>query len=323
VEKIDLKDKKILYQLDLNSRQSFKKIGKKVMLAPSVVAYRINNLNERGIIKNFYTAIDVYKLGFIAIRLQFEYQYTTLDIEQKIIDYFVHNKHTVLVARCQGSFNLKVILIVKNIKDFFSIYQDIQRNYGNYFQNKSMAFFISELHYCPTYLSMKDYDEHEREKAMTTGGGDKIKLDTLDYQILRYIGPNARIPLTTIANALGTTAETVKYRFNKLLTLGIIKGFRVNYDLKALNYQLFKVYIYLTEYSLRSDLINYIKYNPYLVCIDTYVGEADIDLEFHVKDVEHLHQIMQDITKKFPSALRHYTHIRIIDYQKYLYMPEI
>ena len=56
--KIDLKDRKILYELDLNSRQSLTAIGKKVGLKKDVVSYRIKKLEDEGIIKNYYAFID-------------------------------------------------------------------------------------------------------------------------------------------------------------------------------------------------------------------------------------------------------------------------
>jgi DNA-binding Lrp family transcriptional regulator len=46
MEKLDLKDRKILYHLDLDSRQSFRSIGRKVGLSKDVVASRVKILNE-------------------------------------------------------------------------------------------------------------------------------------------------------------------------------------------------------------------------------------------------------------------------------------
>ena len=56
--KIDLKDRKILYYLDLNSRQSFAEIGKKVGLSKNAITYRIKRLEKEGLINNYYTAIN-------------------------------------------------------------------------------------------------------------------------------------------------------------------------------------------------------------------------------------------------------------------------
>ena len=47
MEKIDLKDRKILYQLDIDSRQSYSQIAKKVGVSKNVLVYRINKLIEK------------------------------------------------------------------------------------------------------------------------------------------------------------------------------------------------------------------------------------------------------------------------------------
>ena len=51
--KIDLKDRKILFELDKNARISYAQIGKKVGLSTEVVHYRIKRFEEKGIITNF------------------------------------------------------------------------------------------------------------------------------------------------------------------------------------------------------------------------------------------------------------------------------
>jgi DNA-binding Lrp family transcriptional regulator len=43
MEKLDLKDRKILYELDCDSRQSFRAIGRKVGLSKDVVVNRVKN----------------------------------------------------------------------------------------------------------------------------------------------------------------------------------------------------------------------------------------------------------------------------------------
>jgi Lrp/AsnC family leucine-responsive transcriptional regulator len=55
--KIDLKDRKILYELDLDARQSLTQVGKKVGLKKDIVSYRIKRMQDEGIIKNFWTAM--------------------------------------------------------------------------------------------------------------------------------------------------------------------------------------------------------------------------------------------------------------------------
>ena len=85
MQKIDVKDRKILYQLDLDSRQTITKIGKKVGSKKDVVSYRIKRLIDKGTIKNFYTVIDSSKFGYKSFRIYLIFQRTTPKIEKKLL----------------------------------------------------------------------------------------------------------------------------------------------------------------------------------------------------------------------------------------------
>ena len=49
---MDEKDKKLLYLLDLNSRESESTLAKKLKTSKQVINYRIKRLSSEGIIKN-------------------------------------------------------------------------------------------------------------------------------------------------------------------------------------------------------------------------------------------------------------------------------
>ncbi len=99
---IDLKDRKILYELDLDCRQSNTQIGKKVGLKKDVVSYRIKKLEDEGFIKNYYTVIDAYRIGYNLFRYYINFQYVTSELRREIIDYFVNYKNICTVAHAAG-----------------------------------------------------------------------------------------------------------------------------------------------------------------------------------------------------------------------------
>src|SRR5512136_1676871 len=94
MEKIDLKDRKILYELDLNCRQSNTQIGKKVGLKKDVVAYRIKRMQDEGVIKNFWTAINTFNLGYNVFRIYITLQYVNVEKKNEIIQHFVNYENT-------------------------------------------------------------------------------------------------------------------------------------------------------------------------------------------------------------------------------------
>src|SRR5437870_12322337 len=60
---LDRTDLRILAELVENSKQSYVEIGRKLALHPNVIAYRVNRLEDQGIIREYTTLVDFSKLG--------------------------------------------------------------------------------------------------------------------------------------------------------------------------------------------------------------------------------------------------------------------
>ena len=64
MHKLDTLDRKIIDELSKNSRQSLRKIAKKLGVAISTVSARIEKLQKADIIKSFTTKLNYDKLGY-------------------------------------------------------------------------------------------------------------------------------------------------------------------------------------------------------------------------------------------------------------------
>jgi len=100
--KLDLIDRKVLCELDLNSRTPVTKIAKKLKQSRERINYRINNLIKTGVIRKFVTMINPAKLGYSIYKMFFKFQNVTKQIEQEIIDWFVNDNYIYWVANTKG-----------------------------------------------------------------------------------------------------------------------------------------------------------------------------------------------------------------------------
>jgi len=311
--KVDLKDRKILYQLDINSRQSFSQIGKKVGLNRDVVASRVKKLQEKGIILNFPTYFDYLRLGFIPLRFYFKFQYVTHEVRKEIIDYFVNSKYSIVVFTLEGSYDLLVLMLVKNITDIYPFWKKTLQKYGDYFAQRVYSNYVGESIYRKSFLID---EKDDRTEFILKRSGEKVDYDDVDLQILKLLTNNARIPTIEIAEKLNLTTKTINERIRKLIKSGIILGFKVEIDWNKLGYQYFKIDFYLKEYGKINQIIKYIEMNPNLVYVDYTVGYADLELEFYLNNITQLHQIVEDLFKKFPGIIKNYTYFTTIKAHK-------
>jgi len=323
MEKIDLKDRKILYELDLDSRQSLTQIGKKVGLKKDVISYRIKRMENEGIIKNYYALIDSYKLGYNVFRFYLVFQYCSPEIKNQIIEYLAKDKHTCVINSLIGRYDLVVFLWIKNINDFYSFWEKMLDSYGDYFAEKIFSLYVKWYSYRNSYILLEDFKESDRLTYEITGGyAESVAIDEADYCLLNEIAENARKPLIELAEKLNCSSQMVSYRLNNLMKKGVIQAYQVGLDISKFGLKHFKIDAHLKEHTQRKHIINYIKNNPYLTFIGFSAGVSDLELEFFLEDSDKLNQIMEDINLKFPGAIRKFEYFTVAKKHKLRFIPE-
>jgi len=307
MDKIDLKDRKILYELDLNCRQSNTQIGKKVGLKKDVVSYRIKKLQEEGVIQCFYTVIDAYKLGYSLFRYYVNFQYVSPEIRKEIIEYFVNYKNICTVSQAIGKYDLILVTWVNDTNEFYQFWSKALDKFGDYFESKLFSVYIHGVGFRKSYLLSENYNKEDRADHEYFGVGKTVKIDETDYHLLNELALNARMPLIELAEKFGCSSQTINYRIKRLKKEGLIQAFRVAVNQSLLGFKLYKADIFLKNHSQRINIINYIKQNPYLMYISTSTGLCDLEFEFIVKSQKELIDIIEDINLKYPNSIKNYS----------------
>jgi DNA-binding Lrp family transcriptional regulator len=125
------------------------------------------------------------------------------------------------------------------------------------------------------------------------------------------------MPTVEIAKKLNSTVTTIHSRIKRLLELKVILYFTVELDLDKIGYQVWKVDFYLSESTKINQIIKYIEKNPLLKCVDYTIGYADLELEINVKNINQLHNIIEDLHSKFPKIIRKYSYFRVVKFYKW------
>ncbi len=320
--KLDLKDRKILYELDINCRQSNTQIGKKVGLKKDVVAYRIKKMQDEGIIKNFWTAINTFKLGYNVFRIYINFHYVNTQIKNEIIQHFTNYKNAWAVVSVKGPIDIDVVVWVKNVYEFYDFFDKTLEKYEDYFEKYTISIYIQAVGYKKSYL-LDQPDKFNRKMYETICDGTTEKIDKIDYTILNELAINARTPLIELAEKIGCSSQTANYRIKNLIKKGVIQAFRVNIDLSKLGLQIFKVDIFLKEYKQRKNIIKFLDDKGCLECLNVASGWSDIEPEIVVENMDKLIQLMDEINHKFPNVIRRLEYWIMAEVHKERWLPEL
>lgn len=317
--KIDKIDKKILFELDKNSRRSVKEIAKKLKINRDTLAYRIKQLEKNSIIKNYYTLLDYSKLGYQLIRVYFKFQNTTKEIEEEITKYLVQSKSTLTIYKTEGDWDLVTCFLVKTLHDFYDTFKTFKEQYKKYIHTKDTAIMTQFVHYLRNYLVDPDKAD---TTTFTTGKSEKIEIDETDFQILKLISDNAKIPLIELGNKLKMTSMAVHYRLKQLEKNGIILSHKALIDYSRLNYEYYKIDFEIEDLSKLKQLQQFAKNHPNIIYEDITVGGSDFEFDAELPNHEEFYNLIEEIKEKFPKLIRTYKYYKARKIYKYIYFPE-
>jgi len=302
---IDLKDKKILYELDLDARQSLTQIGKKVGLKKDVVSYRIKKLQDEGVIRNFWTAINTMKLGYNVVRIYINFQDVGPSLKKEIIEHFTKHKNVWAILSVQGPIDFDVIYWVNDFYEFNQFWIKTLGVYGKFFSSYTFSLFTHGIACKKSYLLTNEILETDNKHYIFCSSGPTVNIDKTDYQLLNEIVLNARIPLIDLAQKLNCSSQTINYRIKNLMKTGVIQAFRAGIDLSKLGLINCSIDLYLKDHIQRNNIIQYLNRRPDIEYIlDGVIGWADINIEVMVENIDNLTKLMEELDNKFPAVIR-------------------
>jgi Lrp/AsnC family transcriptional regulator for asnA, asnC and gidA len=122
-------------------------------------------------------------------------------------------------------------------------------------------------------------------------------MDKLDYEIMKKIIDNCRLPFSRVASELDVSTETVIRRYNKLKEKGILQP-TIYVDIFKLGYGVRVWYMVslLTQID-KSVILKKIAKIPDVVRIIKAVGDYDLLAIAAVKDFKHMFKIGEKIEK--------------------------
>jgi Lrp/AsnC family leucine-responsive transcriptional regulator len=318
LETMDKKNLQILHQLDLNSRQSNSSIAKKIGLSKDAVSYRIKQLEEKGFIKGYFSIIDSGRLGYRLHRVFFNLIDMTPTVLNEFIDFLKNEKNVFRISVMDGQWDFGFVFWAKNNKDFRDFYyKHLCKKFRKYIKNS----FISQI----TLYQPWDRSYFTKTKKTISyeiiGTEETAEYDKIDFEILKLISQNARIPLIEIANRLNLDSMTVKYRIKKLEQKEIIQGYKTEFNLALLGIDLYSIKINLSAMEKIQELQKYILNIPETNSIIETIGGFDLEFDLEVEDSKRYYQIIDELKSKF-DFIREIIYFRTIYDTKMIYMPQ-
>ena len=162
IYKLDLKDKKILYALNENARQSCSRIAKKVGLSVEVVNYRIKKLENEKIITNYQLITNLSKLGILQFKICLSLQHIkSFDLNQ-IIKTLKEKPEIKWIVSCNGNWDLIISAEAESIHQIDKIKNETLEPFKEFIHQKAISILVEASTFNRNYLLEKPNNNKER-----------------------------------------------------------------------------------------------------------------------------------------------------------------
>ncbi len=304
---LDALDRKILFELDCDSRQSFSDLARKVRHGRDTVEYRVERLIGRGIIRECTSMVNLYKLGLTIYKTYFHLR-NERERTKEFFQYVRAHPQVYRVAIYDGNWDINVATVARTPRDFYEIHSKLITKFHDIVLEYAMYTLID------VWRFRKGYFFNKAAPGILTGGEpERIAIDQLEYTILKHIASNSRISLVELAEKTSSTPAVAKYRIEQLEKRGVIAGYRIEVSHKKLNMLYFKTQLFVASYQQRmlKQLFDFCDQNPHITYFISQLGECPVELELEVESLEQYHEIIDSLREKFSPFIQNFRSLLI------------
>ncbi|MGV8141923.1 MAG: Lrp/AsnC family transcriptional regulator [Candidatus Woesearchaeota archaeon] len=297
--KLDVKDKKILEELLINSRIPFSILSKKVGLSREVTAYRLKKL-QKDIITGFFTQINLEALGFYRYGVLMQLKGINSLEEKKFLEYLKNQEYVTYLSPLIGKWNLAFDIIAKTEEHLKEIINRLTQKVKIHLESYVITRSGIDMESYPTKYFGKTH-QHPTKKYIKT----KYVIDDTDKNILKILATDSRVEYRELSSKLKFAANTIKYRIKNLEKHNIIRGYSISIDYRRLGYEFYNIQLKLHNV-LDDKFLSYIKNHPIVMFYYKHLGQEnwDMDIGVIVKSSLEFRNFMIELKDNFPEIIK-------------------
>lgn len=320
IVKTDLKDKKILRELDVNARIPLGKLAKKVGLSKQVTNYRINKLVEKGVIIGFVTIFDSVTVGKRWFRVLFQLKEIQKEEKKKFVEYFKRHPNVFWLGEVGGKWDFVINFVTDDQYTFNKLLETELLKWSIYVQRYEILVYINAIDQEKGYI-LKEYETEKHEFFHEMKFNPEIKLDELDKKIIRIISKDASLSFNHIGKQLKVSYKTVQNRIKEMEKNKIILGYRAMIQASKLGYEGNMIFLKIEhDPELEKKLYSFLKHSNVTFAVK-HLGLWRIGIEVESSSRAEFHEFLLELRTRFKNLISDYETFPIFYDLVYNYFP--
>jgi len=315
IYKLDEYDRRILYELDIDSRMPLSRLAKKVHRSKQFVLYRLKGLEKTGVIKAYNAIVDMSRLGYFSFRLYFRFQHMTEKDVGEMVEEIKALPNVWAVTFLQGKWDLAVFLGAKSAQGVHRAWDRILEKYKKNIEAYNLAIYAPVYNFNRTFFLEREREVYER----VYGGAEPVEIDRDCARVLEVYARNVRQPLAAVAKKLSMSPQTVRRKISELEKKGVVCGYKLVFGMDSLGYTTYRLDLKLTSTEKNRQLHQYCRQHKDIFQVQSTIGHMDFETEVAVKGLPELLDIIEDMKKRYGDVVKNVDYFSYSTYHLFNY----
>ncbi|MFC1768824.1 winged helix-turn-helix transcriptional regulator [Nanoarchaeota archaeon] len=302
---LDKIDKKILAEIEIDSRISISTLAKRTRVSRMIAEYRLKQLEEKGVIRGYYALLDPSRFGLTVWKLWVSLHAPTQEQKKDFFAFIENHPRVWWYAECVGVYDGVICVLCKTPHEFNTFFNMIQDRYGNIISSSAILINVSFEFHSRGYILNKPgklIESSFQEKPLPE------KLSDNEVNLLKLLCENSRVKYSTIAHKTGKNVKTIKKNLKDLKNSGVVVYYRPSIDASKFNYESYKVLLYLNNPrgGVLPSIVYWCRLQKNITAVISCVGPWQLELEIEIDTFRNLCSMLTELKDKFPEVLKSY-----------------
>lgn len=326
---MNITQKKILKLLSINCRYSNKDIAKSSGVSADTVQYQIDNLIDVKKLGAFSILFDYRMVGFH----HYHYLIRLNDVSNLQIEKLKALKFITFINTGYGKYDIQLIVVARDELELEKNLEKIGTVLGNNVQDFLLLKFSSQYKFTfllpDLYIPVKVPRNQKniiyslnKENFVEEDKYEKIKLDDLDYKIIKELIKDPRINYLKLAKILKVSHETIRYRISNYVKKGFITTVSLFNDFKMHGYFVNYIFLKLKNYNEETFKV-FLDRNPHVIYSARLVGEYNCIIYIVAKNPEEFSREIKKIRNYFKDKILNLELLYFEKTEKSVQFPEV
>lgn len=311
---LDLLDRKLLFELDKDSRISLTGLSKKLRRSKEVIHYRMKKLEESGVITSYEIFVNFASFDKMTIGVYFRPKKITADKEKELLNFLLKYPTIARVSQSIGEFDLSIAVEAKNLYELDRTVAEIKSAFPGEIGDYEVHTRVKALRFSRNYLINQKRKIHE---SMTLADYTlpKFNGDDLDKKILYSLSKNARKSGLEIAKELNVSNSTIISRLKRLKKKKVITLSTIFINHNKMGYECYRLLIKTNDLTPEKEhkLISYCESNPNITHYLRGIGVWNVEFIIEVENLLQYHSIYKEIGTLFSQDIQKMTSLTMFN----------